>query len=143
MVKIGLEIHGYINTNEKLFCKCKLEHGKKHSKPNTNICPICTGQPRSKPLLPKFEAIKQATKISLILNCKINEKLTWQRKHYSWPDNPKGYQSTISGPHAKTNGVKGNFLGIGITECHLEEDPAQWNPETGEIDYNRSDSPLI
>jgi len=42
MVKIGLEIHGYINTKEKLFCKCKSAHGLKISGPNINICPICT-----------------------------------------------------------------------------------------------------
>jgi len=35
MVKIGLEIHGYIDTNEKLFCTCKAEHGLKFFKPNT------------------------------------------------------------------------------------------------------------
>ena len=143
MAKIGLEIHGYINTNEKLFCTCKAEHGIKLAKPNTNICPICTGQPGSKPLLPNKKAIDKAIQIALILNCKINEKLVWQRKHYSWPDLPKGFQNTMSGPYATPNGKDGNFLGIGITECHLEEDPASWNPETGEIDYNRSGSPLI
>ncbi len=143
MVKIGLEIHGYLNINEKLFCDCKSEHGLKHSKPNTNICPICTGQPGSKPMLPNKFAIDKCIEIALILGCKINEKLTWQRKHYSWPDLPKGFQNTISGPYATPNGVKGNFLGINITECHLEEDPASWNPKTGEIDYNRSGSPLI
>ena len=26
---------------------------------------------------------------------------------------------------------------------HLEEDPASWNPETGEVDYNRSGLPLV
>jgi aspartyl-tRNA(Asn)/glutamyl-tRNA(Gln) amidotransferase subunit B len=77
------------------------------------------------------------------LGCKVNEKLSWQRKHYSWPDLPKGFQNTMSGPHAIENGTKGEFEGIRITECHLEEDPAQWNPKTGEIDYNRSGSPLI
>lgn len=143
MAKIGLEIHGYINTKEKLFCTCKAEHGAKHAKPNTNICPICTGQPGAKPLAPNSEAINKAIQIALILSCKVNPKVVWQRKHYSWPDLPKGYQNTISGPHATPNGEKGNFLGIGITECHLEEDPAAWNPETGEIDYNRSGSPLI
>jgi aspartyl-tRNA(Asn)/glutamyl-tRNA(Gln) amidotransferase subunit B len=143
MVKIGLEIHGYLNTNEKLFCDCKSEHGLKHSKPNTNICPVCTGQPGSKPMLPNKSAIDKCIEVALILGCKVNEKLVWQRKHYSWPDLPKGYQNTISGPYATPNGVKGNFLGIGIWECHLEEDPAQWNPKTGEIDYNRSGSPLI
>jgi len=143
MAKIGLEIHGYINTKEKLFCTCKAEHGAKHAKPNTNICPICTGQPGAKPLLPNSTAIDKAIQIALILGCKVNPRVIWQRKHYSWPDLPKGYQNTISGPHAIPNGEKGKFNGIGITECHLEEDPAAWNPETGEIDYNRSGSPLI
>ncbi len=143
MVKVGLEIHGYINSNEKLFCACKAIHGAKYTKPNTNICPICTGQPGAKPMLPNSRTIEKAIQISLLLNCKINEKLIWQRKHYNWPDLPKGFQNTISGPYASPVGVKGKFEGIGITECHLEEDPAAWNPETGEIDYNRSGSPLI
>lgn len=36
MAKIGLEIHGYIDTKEKLFCNCKAIHGAKLTKPNTN-----------------------------------------------------------------------------------------------------------
>ncbi|MBD3247361.1 Asp-tRNA(Asn)/Glu-tRNA(Gln) amidotransferase subunit GatB [Candidatus Pacearchaeota archaeon] len=143
MAKIGLEIHGYIDTKEKLFCNCKAIHGSKHAKPNTNICPICTGQPGSKPMLPNSSAIDKAIQIALMLGCKVNKKLVWQRKHYSWPDLPKGFQNTISGPHAIKNGERGSFEDIGITECHLEEDPAAWNPKTGEIDYNRSGSPLI
>ncbi len=143
MVKIGLEIHGYLLTGEKLFCNCKAEHGIKHSKPNTNICPICTGQPGAKPMLPNKRAINKSIAIALILGCEINQKLTWQRKHYDWPDLPKGYQNTLSGPYATPIGNKGEFLGINITEAHLEEDPAAWNPKTGEIDYNRSGSPLI
>ena len=143
MAKIGLEIHGYLSTNEKLFCRCKTIHGLKFSKPNTNICPICTGQPGAKPMLPNKSAIDKAIQISLILNCKINPKLIWQRKHYDWPDLPKGYQNTLSGPHAFPVGENGNFLGIRIREAHLEEDPAAWNPQTGEIDYNRSGLPLI
>ena len=141
--KIGLEIHGYLDTKEKLFCSCKAVHGAKHSKPNTNICPICTGQPGAKPMLPNKIAIDKAVQISLILNCKINDKLIWKRKHYGWPDLPKGYQNTLSGPYAIPVGERGKFLGIGITEAHLEEDPAAWNPKTGGIDYNRSGSPLI
>lgn len=142
--KIGLEIHGYIDTKEKLFCTCKAEHDKKlGAKPNTNICPICTAQPGCKPMLPNKSAIDKSIQIALILGCKINEKLNFQRKHYSWPDLPKGYQNTLSGPHAIPTGENGKFLGIRIKECHLEEDPASWNPQTGEIDYNRSGSPLI
>ena len=143
MVKIGLEIHGYLLTNEKLFCRCKSEHGLKNSKPNMNICPTCTGQPGSKPLLPNKIAVDKIIQIALILGCKINNKLVFQRKHYDWADLPKGFQTTISGPHAIPVGEKGNFSGIKIREAHLEEDPAAWNPQTGEIDYNRSGSPLI
>jgi aspartyl-tRNA(Asn)/glutamyl-tRNA(Gln) amidotransferase subunit B len=143
MPKIGLEIHGYLNTKEKLFCRCKTIHGIKFAKPNSNICPVCTGQPGSKPMLPNKEAIEKAIQISLILGCKINSRLIWQRKHYDWPDLPKGYQNTISGSYATPVGENGEFLEIKIKEAHLEEDPAAWNPKTGEIDYNRSGLPLI
>ena len=145
MVKIGLEIHGYLTTNEKLFCNCKNAH-KEADVPNTYICPICTGQPGSKPMLPNAKAIKKIIQIALILNCKINtlpKQLVWWRKHYSWPDLPKGYQNTVSGSYALHPGEKGKFLDIGITECHLEEDPAAWNPEKGTINYNRSGAPLV
>ena len=131
MPKIGLEIHGYILTDEKLFCTCKTIHGLKFAKPNTNICPICTAQPGAKPMLPNKVAIDKAIEIALILNCKINHKLIWQRKHYDWADLPKGYQNTISGAHATPIGERGEFLGIRIKEAHLEEDPAAWNPKTG------------
>lgn len=143
MPKIGLEVHGYLNTKEKLFCNCKSIHGAKFTKPNINICPICTGQPGAKPMLPNKEAINKSVQISLLLGCKINLKTIWQRKHYDWPDMPKGFQSTISGTYAIPTGEKGKFFGINITEAHLEEDPASWNPQTGEIDYNKSGFPLI
>jgi aspartyl-tRNA(Asn)/glutamyl-tRNA(Gln) amidotransferase subunit B len=143
MPKVGLEIHGYLETKEKLFCKCKSIHGAKLTKPNTYICPICTGQPGAKPMLPNKEAVEKTIQTGLILGCKINSELIWQRKHYDWPDLPKGYQNTLSGPHAFPVGVNGKFLGIRIREIHLEEDPAAWNPKTGEIDYNKSGSPLM
>jgi len=146
MVKIGLEVHGYLRTREKLFCRCKAESSD--SQPNTNICPICTGQPGAKPMLPNSEAVKKILQVAAMLNSKVNtmqnnKKLIWQRKHYSWPDLPKGYQNTMSGSYSIPIAEHGEFLGIRITEMHLEEDPAAWNPETGTIDYNRSGHPLI
>jgi aspartyl-tRNA(Asn)/glutamyl-tRNA(Gln) amidotransferase subunit B len=146
-IKIGLEVHGYLNTNEKLFCKCKTGYdlSLKDNKPNTRICPICTGQPGSKPMLPNKEAFKKLIQTSLLLNCKINsnKKLIWYRKHYNWADLPKGYQNTISGSFVTPCSEDGEFENINIIETHLEEDPAQWNPDTGKIDYNRSGLPLI
>ncbi len=143
MLKIGLEIHGYLQTKEKLFCNCKAEHSLKKVSPNMNICPICCGYPGAKPMLPNAEAIKKIIQIGLMLNCKINKKFLWQRKHYDWPDLPKGYQTTISGSYSIPVGEKGEFLGIKIREVHLEEDPAKWDPETGCVDYNRSGMPLV
>lgn len=142
-VKIGLEIHGYLDTKEKLFCLCKTDFLKE--KPNSLICPICTGQPGSKPMLPNKEAIKKLIQIALILNCRINyeKELFWQRKHYNWADLPKGFQNTISGANCSPCAENGEYEKIRIKECHLEEDPAQWNPENGGINYNRSGLPLI
>jgi aspartyl-tRNA(Asn)/glutamyl-tRNA(Gln) amidotransferase subunit B len=142
MGKIGLEIHTYLNTKQKLFCECAAKR-EKGIVPNTYICPICTGQPGAKPMLPNEEAVKKAVSIGLMLGCNINKEMAWQRKHYSWPDLPKGYQNTLSGTYATPVGEKGKFYGIGIWEMHLEEDPAAWDPETGRVDYNRSGLPLV
>lgn len=147
-VLIGLEIHGYIETEEKLFCRCKNFHDMKKIKPNTNVCPICTGQPGAKPMLPNKSAIDKIIEIGLILGCKVNsiedkKPLIFQRKHYRWPDMPYGYQKTISGAHSHHVAENGSFEGIRIREIHLEEDPAAWNPETGTIDYNRAGVPLV
>lgn len=139
---IGLEIHTYLVTKEKLFCRCKASR-EKGQKENIYVCPTCTGQPGAKPMLPNEEAVKQAVRVGLMLGCKINNELTWKRKHYNWPDLPKGYQNTLSGAGAIPVGENGKFMGIKISSMHLEEDPASWNPETGEVDYNRSGLPLV
>lgn len=139
---IGLEIHVYLDTREKLFCKCKAVR-EKGMKSNIYVCPLCTGQPGAKPMLPNKEAVKKAVQIGLMLGCKINSPLEWQRKHYDWPDMPKGYQTTISGPHAVSLGTNGKFHDIRIESMHLEEDPAAWNPKNGCVDYNRSGLPLV
>lgn len=139
---IGLEIHTYLTTKEKLFCPC-IASREKGLIPNTNICPICTGQPGAKPSLPNKSAVEKSVQIGLMLGCKINNVLTWQRKHYNWPDLPKGYQNTLSGKHAIPVGVNGKFQKIRIGSMHLEEDPASWEPKTGYVDYNRSGLPLV
>src|SRR3989338_2707244 len=147
-VLIGLEIHGYIETKEKLFCNCKNSHDIKKIRPNTNICPVCTGQPGTKPMLPNSSAIDKILQIGLMLHGKpniIEEKklILFQRKHYDWPDMPYGYQRTISLSYSIPVAEQGLFEGIRIREVHLEEDPASWDPKTGEIDYNRAGVPLV
>lgn len=139
---IGLEIHVYPVTKDKLFCTC-VSSRERGLKQNINICPICTAQPGAKPMLPNKTALEKAVQIGLMLKCKINTRQIWQRKHYNWPDLPKGYQNTLSGSGSVPTGSNGNFNGIRIRSMHLEEDPASWNPDTGEVDYNRSGIPLV
>ena len=67
---IGLEIHTYLLTKEKLFCTCSASR-EKGLKENINICAICSGQPGAKPMLPNASAVESAIKVGLILNCKI------------------------------------------------------------------------
>jgi aspartyl-tRNA(Asn)/glutamyl-tRNA(Gln) amidotransferase subunit B len=138
-VKIGLEIHTYLLNRVKLFCDCAID---KDAKPNSCSCPVCTGQPGSKPMLVNKEAVEKILAISLMLDCKVNRRLLFQRKHYSWPDLPSGYQRTMSGVYSTPTAVDGLFHGIRISDVHLEEDPARWNPDEGTVDYNRSGFPL-
>jgi len=139
-IMIGLEIHIHLNTKEKLFCRCRVPN--KDSVINSHICPRCTGQPGSKPMLPNKNAISQVIKVGLTFGSKVTKKTNFQRKHYTWPDMPTGYQKTVSGGDIKTNCIGGEFNGIKIEGIHLEENPAGWDPKTGEIDYNRSGFPL-
>lgn len=60
-------------------------------KPNTNIDEIVTGQPGTLPVANK-EAIRLAAMVGLVLNCQIDEFSKFDRKHYFYPDLPKGYQ---------------------------------------------------
>lgn len=137
---IGLEIHIHLNTKEKLFCECKIP--SKKSSVNTTICPRCTGQPGSKPMLPNKTALFNVIKLGLVMGSDITKRTYFQRKHYTWPDMPTGFQRTVSGAHITPNCVNGKFKGIDIEGIHLEENPAAWDPKTGEINYNRAGFPL-
>ncbi len=137
-VKIGFEIHQQMTTDRKMYCDCPTNY--QDVPPNTNVCPICTGMPGSKPLPPNERTVDAAIEIALMLGCKIitNQTVYIQRKHYDYPDLPSGYQRT-SLPIAKN----GKLNGVRIREVHLEEDPGQYDPVAGGVDYNRSGVPLV
>lgn len=139
-IKVGLEIHGYLNTKEKLFCRCKAGAS---NQPNINICPVCTAQPGSKPMNVNKEAVKKVLQIANIFNSKITKTSHFQRKHYNWPDSPNNFQRTVSGSFCGFSAVGGEFKDIKICEVHLEEDPAAWDPQTGQVNYNRAGFPLV
>ncbi|MFZ8830800.1 MAG: Asp-tRNA(Asn)/Glu-tRNA(Gln) amidotransferase GatCAB subunit B, partial [Thermodesulfobacteriaceae bacterium] len=65
---IGLEVHVQLKTKSKLFCACPTKFG---APPNSQVCPICTGQPGVLPVLNK-EAIHYALKLALAVGARIN-----------------------------------------------------------------------
>lgn len=137
-VKIGLEIHVPINTQQKLFCDCPTNYYEVEQ-PNTNICEVCTGMPGAKPFPINEKAVESAVMISKLLNCKtVDVNAFVKRKHYNYPDLPSGYQRT-----SEPIGTDGRLNGIGIWEVHLEEDPGRYDLATGRVDYNRSGVPLV
>lgn len=136
-MKCGLEIHVQLETDSKLFCTCRTNY--QDAPANTNICFVCLNQPGAKPYPPNKEALDGAIKIALMLGSKISPEVTYfLRKHYDYPDLPSGYQRT-----SIPIGFEGDLNGVRIREVHLEEDPGQYKPDLGLVDFNRSGIPLI
>ncbi|MDD9868215.1 MAG: Asp-tRNA(Asn)/Glu-tRNA(Gln) amidotransferase subunit GatB [Candidatus Campbellbacteria bacterium] len=138
---IGLEIHAELGTNSKLFCGCA--NDSEEEEPNVNICPICMAHPGTLPTLNK-EAVKKIILIGLALNGKIARETNFDRKHYFYPDIPKGYQiSQYDDPLVSG----GELAGVKITRIHLEEDTARSNHEllvgSTLVDFNRAGVPLM
>jgi len=125
-------------TDQKMYCDCPTNYQDVPT--NTNVCPICTGLPGSKPLPPNERSVDAAIEIALMLGCEVitDQTIYIQRKHYDYPDLPSGYQRT-SLPIARN----GELQAIRIREVHLEEDPGQYDPVAGAVDYNRSGVPLV
>jgi len=137
---IGLEIHAEMKTKTKMFCACL--NNPNEEKPNVNICPICTGQPGTLPVINK-QAVKNVLKMGLALGAKLADFTEWDRKNYFYPDIPKGYQiSQYKYPLI----IGGKLNGINITRVHLEEDTASSSHDTGDyslVDFNRAGVPLM
>lgn len=152
-VIVGLEIHVETKTKSKMFCSCNAEHFEKES--NSQVCPVCLGLPGALPV-PNKHAIELCVLAGMAFNSEIQTLSKFDRKHYFYPDLPKGYQiSQYDVPFCVGGQVVFNDNGTQITvnleRIHQEEDVAKLvhkkDLTTGKeytlIDFNKSGVPLI
>lgn len=146
---IGIETHVQLKTKSKLFCGC--DNDSRQAQPNVNICPVCSGQPGSLPVLNEA-AVELAVRAGLALAGRVAEVSKFDRKNYFYPDLPKGYQISqfdqpiIEGGHVEVT-ESGRTFRVGLIRAHLEEDAGKLTHPSGQsyslLDLNRAGTPLL
>jgi aspartyl-tRNA(Asn)/glutamyl-tRNA(Gln) amidotransferase subunit B len=147
---IGIECHVQLRTATKLFSGA--DNDARDRLPNTTVSPICFGMPGVLPVL-NDEALTLAIRAGLALRATIPEISRFERKHYFYPDLPKGYQITqlaepvIVGGMVEAPQLDGTIKTVRIHHAHLEEDAGKLTHPTGGtesfVDLNRAGTPLI
>lgn len=141
---LGLEIHIQVNSAKKMFCGCDANIWQ--AEPNTHTCPTCLGLPGALPV-PNFESVQKTQLLGLALNCRLNNNSHFDRKHYFYPDLPKGYQISQYKEPLCSEGYLDLKSGkrASIERIHLEEDTAKSFHEGNKtlIDFNKSGISLI
>jgi aspartyl-tRNA(Asn)/glutamyl-tRNA(Gln) amidotransferase subunit B len=146
---IGLETHIQLNTESKIFCKCKADSWD--DLPNTNICPVCTGLPGVLPVLNRA-VVEKAILLAAAMHAEsIQSHSYFARKNYFYPDLPKGYQiSQYDEPLARDGTLDlpmpdGSSRQVRIIKLHIEEDAGKTIYRNGKrlIDFNRCGVPLV
>lgn len=141
---IGLEVHVRLATGRKLFCRCAVDD---EAAPNATTCPVCRGAPGALPV-PDPAALRLALRAALALEATPSDTLAWHRKHYRWPDLPKGFQITQQGTPLATGG---RIHDLHADRCwpvatlHVEEDAGRFDVRDGalHLDDNRAGVPLL
>lgn len=153
---IGLEVHCQLLTASKTFSPDSAGFG---AAPNTNVDPISLGHPGTLPVLNEH-VVEYTIRMGLATHCTISPRSVFARKHYFYPDLPKGYQISqfetpiCSGGYVEipARDAGGDPHGaekkrIGITRIHMEEDAGKslhdQDPFATLLDYNRCGVPLI
>ncbi len=146
---IGIETHVQLKTATKLFAA--VGNDAREAPPNSLISHICVGMPGALPVL-NAEAVHLAIRAGVALQAKINSFSKFERKHYFYPDLPKGYQISqyeqpIVGEGKVEIIVDGSPKEIGIIRAHLEEDAGKNTHPVGAdyslVDLNRAGTPLL
>jgi aspartyl-tRNA(Asn)/glutamyl-tRNA(Gln) amidotransferase subunit B len=148
-VTIGIECHVQLKTKTKLFSA--VGNDAREAPPNTLVSHIDFGLPGALPVLNQ-EAVHLAVKAAFALGTEPERFSKFDRKHYFYPDLPKGYQISqfdepIIGKGSITIDVDGEAKVIGITRAHMEEDAGKSTHPAGQdyslVDLNRAGTPLL
>ncbi len=145
---IGIECHVQLATKTKLFSTA--DNDARDKEPNTCVTPIEFGLPGMLPVLNR-EAVNLAIKAGKALNAPIARVSRFDRKHYFYPDLPKGYQTTqmyqpiILAGYVDAPMDDGSIVRVRIHHAHMEEDAGKLTHFNGYslVDLNRAGTPLI
>jgi aspartyl-tRNA(Asn)/glutamyl-tRNA(Gln) amidotransferase subunit B len=147
---VGVECHVQLKTKTKLFAG--VGNDAREALANTLISPLCIGLPGTLPVL-NATAVDLAIKAGIALRAEIATVSHFDRKHYFYPDLPKGYQiSQFEQPIVGKGIVEvpledGSSFTVNITRAHLEEDAGKNIHPAGRdyslVDLNRSGTPLL
>jgi aspartyl-tRNA(Asn)/glutamyl-tRNA(Gln) amidotransferase subunit B len=145
---IGIECHVQLATTSKLFSGA--DNDARDKDPNTAISPIDFGLPGMLPVLNR-DAVKLAVKAGKALNAEIAQVSRFDRKHYFYPDLPKGYQiSQMYQPIILAGFIDapledGSTVKVRIHHAHIEEDAGKLTHHGtfSLVDLNRAGTPLI
>ena len=145
---IGIECHVQLATKSKLFSAA--DNDSREREPNSVVSVIDYGLPGMLPVLNK-QAVELAVKAGKALNAKIAPISRFDRKHYFYPDLPKGYQTTQMYQPTILSGYvdvpldDSESFKVRIHHAHIEEDAGKLThySDYSLVDLNRAGTPLI
>ncbi len=144
---IGIECHVQLATKTKLFSRT--DNDARDKEPNSVVNEVDYGLPGMLPVLNRH-AVTLAVKAGVALGSTIAPISRFDRKHYFYPDLPKGYQISqlyqpIIGPGLVKVPLDDETLEVRIHHAHLEEDAGKLthNGDVSLVDLNRAGTPLI
>ena len=150
---IGLEIHTQLATQSKIFSAASTAFG---AEPNTQTALVDLGMPGVLPVLNKT-AVQMAVRFGCAIEAELAPRSVFARKHYFYPDLPKGYQISqfelpiVGKGEVTLKLADGLSKTVGVTRAHLEEDAGKslhtdsrlGGGGMSGIDLNRAGTPLL
>ena len=144
---IGLEVHVHLASRSKIFSWSSTTFGEE---PNSCTDPVCLGLPGALPVLNRA-VVDAAVRLGLAVGSHIRPRCRFARKHYFYPDLPKGFQiSQYEEPLCEGGVVEFRVAGearrVRLTRIHLEDDAGKnIHDDSGVsfVDFNRAGVPLV